>query len=404
MTADLTKVRQVLFNLISNAAKFTEHGTITLDVSREQAGEEWVRLSVSDTGIGMSPEQRVRLFEPFMQADASTTRKYGGTGLGLNISRRFCEMMGGSISVASEPGKGSTFTVRLPATLPSADRGESQGPGPVLVIHHDAVERELLQRCLRDEGLEVRVAAESAAGLRLAATLRPSLVLVDALMPHLDGWAVARRLHSSPDLASTPVILWTQEHPEMSDLALDAVDCVAKPITAAKVHALVEKYQPAARTAQVLVIDDDPNTRQVLGRMLRRQGWTVAEASDGNSALRLLAQTQPALIILDLLMPGMDGFLFLNKVEANPEWRDIPVVVVTSKDLSPDERRQLKGSVRILEKGAYSRETLLREVRQAVEAHAAEPSSSPKPFQRGDGPPREGRPMAASTQHAPVNP
>jgi PAS domain S-box-containing protein len=383
MHADLTKVRQILFNLVSNACKFTTDGTITLDVTRgKDADRPLLTFRVSDSGIGMTPEQVGRLFQPFTQADASTTRKYGGTGLGLTISKRFCEMMGGEVAVSSEPGKGTTFTVRLPAWVGLAPEEKSdptvpQGPAGaaiVLIVDDDPAVRDFLARFLSAEGLRAVTAADGEEGVRLARQMRPALILLDVLMPRMDGWAVLAALKADPLLQDTPVVMLTIVNETEMGYMLGASEYVTKPIDRERLAAALRKYHVTGQDAQVLIVEDDEPTRQVLRRTLAKQGWTVAEAQNGRVGLECVARHKPELILLDLIMPEIDGFEFLVELRKNEAWQTIPVVVLTSKDLAPDERRRLTGNVeRILQKGAYSRDTLLREVRKAVALYTTPP-------------------------------
>ena len=375
MHADLTKVRQILFNLLSNACKFTENGTVTLTVSRETiSGADWVALGVADSGIGMTAEQVERLFQPFAQADASTTRKYGGTGLGLVIARHFCEMMGGDVTVDSESGKGSRFTVRLPARV---DRGAQPaevpaataagGAGTVLVIDDEAAVRNLLVRFLTAEGFRPVTAADGQEGLRLAREVRPDVILLDVIMPRLDGWAVLTALKGDPELADIPVVLLTITDDSSMGYLLGATEYLTKPVDTHRLAAVLENYRSAHPQRPVLVVEDDAATRQVLRRALARGGWPVTEAENGRVALHRVAENEPAAILLDLMMPEMDGFRFLTELRQNEAWRSIPVVVLTARDLSSEERLRLRGQVEtILQKGASSREELLREVRKVV--------------------------------------
>jgi PAS domain S-box-containing protein len=375
MYADLTKVRQILFNLVSNASKFTEKGTVSLEVARaKEGGRDWVTFRVRDTGIGMTPEQVAKLFQPFTQADASTTRKYGGTGLGLAITKRFCEMMGGDVTVRSAPDEGSTFTARLPAlaTAPAPAPGEAPVTGPaerttILVIDDDPVVRDFMARSLAGEGVHALTAADGEQGLRLAAQVRPAVIFLDVLMPRTDGWAVLSALKADPDLADTPVVMLTIINDREIGYVLGASEYLTKPVDRGRLAALLRKYHVAGRPAEVLVVDDDEATRQVLRRTLARQGWTVAEAENGRAALAQVARHPPALVLLDLIMPEMDGFEFVAELRKNEAWQSVPVVVLTSKDLASEERRLLSDSVeKIVQKGAYGREALLREVRRIV--------------------------------------
>jgi signal transduction histidine kinase/DNA-binding response OmpR family regulator len=380
MRADLTKVRQSLFNLLSNACKFTERGTITLAVSWEQGeGGDWVTFQVRDTGIGLGPEQLQKLFQAFSQADASTTRRYGGTGLGLVISKHFCQMMGGEIMVESEVGQGSTFTIRLPAGVVDpkvalVPREASPGPAPpargpsVLVIDDDPTVHDLMQRFLAKEGLHMVAASGGEEGLRMAKAVHPAAIILDVLMPGLDGWAVLAALKADPELADIPVIMQTIVDNKQMGYALGAADYLTKPVDWQRLTSLLRKYRCAHPPCPVLVVEDDAAMREVLRRMLEAEGWAVSAAANGREALACLAEGRPDLILLDLMMPEMDGFQFVAEVRKRQEWRSIPIVVVTAMDLTPDDRRRLNGYVeQILQKGAYSRE-LLREIRDLVAA------------------------------------
>jgi PAS domain S-box-containing protein len=380
MRADLTKVRQALFNLLSNACKFTERGTITLGVFREQLdGGAWITFRVTDTGIGITPEQMGKLFQTFAQADVSTTRKYGGTGLGLAISRQFCQMMGGDITVESAVGQGSTFTIRLPAevvdrrTAPAPLREGAlpvpEGAPTVLVIDDDPTVHDLLQRFLSREGFRMVAAAGGDEGLRLAKELRPAVITLDVLMAGMDGWAVLTALKADDATADIPVIMLTIIDEKQMGYALGAVDYLTKPIEWERLAAMLQKYRCAHPPCPVLIVEDHAETREMLRRFLEREGWAVTEAANGREALERVAANQPELIVLDLMMPEMDGFSFIEALRQNAAWQSIPIVVVTAKDLTPDDRRRLNGTVeQILQKGAYSREELLREIHGLVAA------------------------------------
>jgi GAF domain-containing protein/CheY-like chemotaxis protein len=378
MRADLTKLRQALFNLLSNACKFTERGAVSLAVTREAAPDgEAIVFAVSDTGIGMTPEQTARLFEEFGQADATTTRRYGGTGLGLALSRRLCRMMGGDISVASEPGRGSTFTIRLPAEVreparetpaPTAREAVAAGASTVLVIDDDAAVRDLMARFLGKEGFRVVTAAGGEEGVRHARELQPDVITLDVLMPGMDGWSVLAALKADPGLADIPVVMLTMLDDRNLGYALGAADYLTKPIDRERLVAVLGRYR---RDLPVLVVDDDADFRDLARRMLEREGYAVIEADNGRAALDRLRDATPGVILLDLMMPEMDGFDFVAAVRANAAWRSLPIVVITAKDLSPEDHERLNGYVaRVLQKGALSRETLLGEVRDLVAASA----------------------------------
>ena len=380
MVADQTRVRQIILNLLSNACKFTGNGDVRVEAARESMnGLDWLILSVSDTGIGMTKEQMARLFREFSQADPSTTRKYGGTGLGLAISRRLCNHMGGDISVESEPGQGSTFTIRLPVESDTTDESTTRrlqpvpvavaegGSNTVLVIDDDPTVRQMMRRYLQREGFRVVTAADGEEGLRIAARIVPSVITLDVVMPEKDGWDVLRSLKSDPRLSGIPVIMLSIVDEKNKGYALGASDYVVKPVNRQQLVSVLEKYRMSDSTNRVLVVEDDPDTRRRLHNMLSEEGWEVDEAENGRLALDRLSDVQPNLILLDLMMPEMDGFEFLVELRNNQQRKTIPVVVVTGADLSDADHRNLNGGVeKILRKSAYSREELFEEVRAVV--------------------------------------
>ena len=383
MRADLTKVRQTLFNLLSNACKFTQGGVISLRATRERLdGARWITFRISDTGIGMSPEQSSKLFQAFTQADASTSRRYGGTGLGLAISQKFCHMMGGEIIVDSALGQGSTFTVRLPAEVmepkatqtpfnepAAAGLQATEGTPAVLVIDDDPTVHDLMNRFLGKEGLRIVAATSGEEGIRLARETHPAVITLDVLMPGMDGWAVLTALKSDPDLVDIPVIMLTIMDEKHMGYALGAADYLTKPIDWERLTGLLLRYECARPPCPLLVVEDDASLREMLRRRLEKEGWTVIEAENGRVALERMTERQPDLILLDLMMPEMDGFQFLDEIRKHNAWRSIPVIVVTAKELAAEDRLRLNGSVeKILQKGAYSREDLIREVRDLVTA------------------------------------
>jgi PAS domain S-box-containing protein len=378
MRADITKVRQSLFNLLSNACKFTEHGTITLEMKREGAK---VLFKVRDTGIGMTSEQMDKLFEAFTQADASMTRRFGGTGLGLVISRRFCRMMGGDIHVESELGQGTTFTITLPANVMDpaeepvrADEpAEASYPQPpagasvVLVIDDDPRVHDLLKRSLAREGFRVEAASTGEEGLRLARQLRPEAITLDVMMPGMDGWAVLSALKNDPELADIPVVMMTIVDDQNMGYALGAAEYLTKPVDRDRLASVLKKYAGNGQSRSALVVDDEPEVREMLRRDLESHGWAVVEAPNGRVALEKLQERRPAVILLDLMMPEMNGFQFVEELRKNADWREIPVVVVTAKNLTQEERVLLDSQVGlVLQKGAYQSEELLRETGRLV--------------------------------------
>ncbi|HYO45569.1 MAG TPA: GAF domain-containing protein [Gemmatimonadota bacterium] len=383
MRSDVTRIRQVLLNLLSNACKFTQGGTVRLTVAREAGeGGEWLRFLVSDDGIGMTPDQLERLFQAFTQASASTSARFGGTGLGLAISRQFCRMMGGDIQVVSEEGAGSTFTVRLPAVTPTrvpeaapgyvADADEAPSgsvAGTVLVVDDEPTARELMARHLRRAGYQVVEAADGRAGLEAARACRPDVITLDVLMPQMDGWAVLKELKSDPALADIPVIMATITDERNLGIALGASEYLTKPIDRERLAAILARYSRADAPRRVLVVEDDEAARALIRRALEAEGWEVDEAENGRVALERLAETEPALVLLDLMMPEMDGFEFLETLRGGADPSGVPVVVITAKELTEEDHLRLNGGVeRIVQKG--SRDRFLREVRDFVALHA----------------------------------
>ncbi|HTS30328.1 MAG TPA: response regulator [Bryobacteraceae bacterium] len=383
MRADLTKVRQGLFNLLSNASKFTKSGNIELKVrSEEGTSRPWVAFEVRDSGIGMTPEQTGKVFEAFTQADASTTRKYGGTGLGLTITRKFCELMGGNISVASEIGHGTTFTIRLPVEVRDPKAAEQAAPpveatacpasaktpteGCVLIIDDDQTVREMMQSFLGKEGYQVECATGGEEGLRRAKELRPDVITLDVAMPRMDGWSVLSALKADPDLHDIPVIMLTMVDNKSMGYALGAAEYMMKPINRDRLIAVIRKYGSPPSQHPVLVVEDDPDTRYILKNTLEKDGWTVQTAANGRIALELATGRMPGLVLLDLMMPEMDGFTFIDELRRVPAGRRIPVIVLTAKDLTAEDRRRLNGYVeRVVSKGTNT-ESLLGEVRELV--------------------------------------
>ena len=381
---DLTKLRQALFNLLSNAAKFTEGGTITLAAGKEIRDDaEWIKLSVSDTGIGIREDKLEAVFEEFSQADDSTTRDYGGTGLGLPISRRFCRMMGGDITVTSKIGKGTTFTIELPtqvvaeeaaATTVQPEHLEAKevlpGVRPILVVDDDPDSRELLQRTLESDGFSVVTASTGEEGLELARELNPSLITLDVLMPSMDGWSVLQEVKADPELEHIPVMMISIAGDKDLGYTLGAVESLTKPVDRDKLRQLASQYAVPAGGGRALVVDDDEGIRSLFKRALADDGWTVDEAENGAVGLDLATRNRPDLVLLDLMMPVMDGFEFVMHYRQLEGCRQTPIIVVTAKDLDQNEREKLLSGVeRIVEKGALTKQQLLKQVRELVSHH-----------------------------------
>ncbi|MBW3572081.1 MAG: response regulator, partial [Gemmatimonadetes bacterium] len=416
MHADQMKVRQGLYNLLSNAVKFTRDGTVTVTAVREgMDGQEWMVFRVADTGIGLSADQIVRLFQDFTQADTSTTRRFGGTGLGLALTRRFCQMMGGDVTVHSVPGEGSVFTIKLPivvsgtpaepvdeaapaaaaaaaalgaAVIASHDCVGGDGAdaptdaGCVLVIDDDPVQRDLMQRFLGTEGFNVRAAASGREGLRLARQIHPVAITLDVMMPEMDGWSVLRALKADAALRDIPVVMLTMVDDPDRGFALGASDYATKPVNRQGLSRILRKHTCPHPPCPVLLVDEDAAARARTRRVLEKEGWKVCEAENGVKALECLERERPHLILLDLMMPEMDGFEFAERVRQHPEWRSIPIVVLSSRDVSEAERLRLNGQVEsVLRKEGGSREGLLLQVRDLLDEWVAPPDTT---VMRGD--------------------
>ena len=363
---DKTKLRQNLFNLLSNAAKFTEGGDIVLRARRyAEGGTEWLEFAVKDTGIGMSEAQQAKLFQAFSQADSSTTRNYGGTGLGLAITKAFVKMLGGTIGMESAPGEGSTFSFRIPAFCPRAEAPPA-GPaspaghrGRVLVIDDEVRARKSLADAIRAGGFEVEEAESGAAGLALARAAPPDAIVLDVIMPEQDGWSVLQEIKSDERLCGVPVVLATVVSDREMGLAFGAAGHLTKPVEAAELVRMLDALAGGA-AREVLVVDDDPSTRAFCRRILLREGWAVREAPDGIRGLEEIRARRPALVLLDLMMPGMDGFEVLRSLQETPELSDLPVIVITSKDLTRSEIDWLQArTTDLVRKGVTGRAELV---------------------------------------------
>lgn len=391
MHTDQTKVRQTLYNLLSNACKFTDHGKVTLEARREIIDDlETIVFTVTDTGVGMTPEQINHVFEPFTQADASTSRRFGGTGLGLTLSRRFAEMLGGAITAESTPNVGSKFTVRLPAnsagsTSVSGRTKSVTSPRPgadtVLVIDDEPAVHDLLTRTLNKHGFTVEIARNGEEGLRLARKLQPTAITLDVMMPGMDGWTVLSVLKSDPQLCDIPVVMLTIVDTDNMGYALGAADYLTKPIDRDRLLSVLSRYRASRSSLHALVVEDDESSRHMMRRALEGEGWNVEEAENGRLALESVQRKKPGIILLDLMLPEMDGFEFLDQLRSRPEGKNIPVVVITARDLTSDDRVRLNGHVsRVLMKGAFQLPDLLAEVGQLVLTRVrAQPKTYPNP-------------------------
>ena len=380
--SDLTKLRQTLFNLLSNASKFTDGGTITLSAA-PVPDSDTVVFKVTDTGIGMTPEQLSKLFQAFTQADASTTRKYGGTGLGLAISRKFCQLLGGDITVESTENVGSTFIVTLPRIAPAlpeqpAEQSEHlpavvqetplnpDGRPVVVAIDDDPDMLTLISRNLSREGYSVVTASTGQEGIRLVNELHPVAVTTDILMPGMDGWMVMDSIKSNPATSRIPVILVSVSDTRDMGVSLGAFEFVSKPVDWNRL-AVILRGIAATASGHLLVVEDDADMQELWLRNLTKDGYSVETATNGRDALEKVAAKRPAAILLDLMMPEMDGFEFLARLRSTKDGAAIPVIVVTAKQLSAADTAFLKDRVQaVMQKAGNDIDSVLDAIRRQV--------------------------------------
>jgi signal transduction histidine kinase/CheY-like chemotaxis protein len=397
MYADPDKISRILTNLLSNACKFTKQGAIALRaVCENRDGRDWLVLTVADTGRGIDAAQQIKIFTPFPKI-MSKAENPEGTGLGLSNCKGYCEAMGGTIGFISEPGRGTTFTVSLP--LRPGEDGQRVPPGRrdlkaareevqvppgrrdlpsncILVIDDEVEIRNLMQRFLEKLGFAVEMAATGDEGVARARQCRPVLITLDALMPGRDGWAVLKDLKSDPQTCDIPVIMVSVLDDKYKGFALGASDYITKPIDWERLTRTLHRFRSEVATAPVLVVDDDPEIRAMAGRQLAARGWAVLEAPNGQAALQSLSETPPRAILLDLLMPVMDGFEFLRELRGHEQWSQIPVVVITAKELTAAEREQLTGRVvQIIQKESLHWDALEMEINRLVAQHARDAGS-----------------------------
>jgi signal transduction histidine kinase/response regulator RpfG family c-di-GMP phosphodiesterase/putative methionine-R-sulfoxide reductase with GAF domain len=374
--ADGTRVRQVLLNLISNATKFTESGKIILNADHNR---DCVTLSVTDTGLGIPQEKLGDVFEEFTQVDGSTTRRFGGTGLGLPISRHFVEMHGGKIAVESQVGVGSTFRVTLPIhrqtepeAVPITDEPEEALRAVerrlILVVDDDTGVISLYQRYLEGEGYQVVGVANGEEVLDKAIELQPFAITLDVLMPTKDGWQVLQELKDCPQTQHIPIIICSIISNKGLAFSLGAADYLVKPVMEEELLAALSRLNQGDQETKVLMIDDQADDILLIRRILEAQPqYRLIEAYDGQSGINLVRKSKPDLIILDLMMPEIDGFAVLETLKREPDTRDIPVIVVTAKVLTEEERHRLLGQVEaLLRKGLFSERELLEDLHKAL--------------------------------------
>jgi signal transduction histidine kinase/DNA-binding response OmpR family regulator len=375
MFSDVVKIRQCLLNLLSNASKFTRDGRITLRVERVVEGPRtYLRFDVIDSGPGIPAAELDRLFEPFHQLESTSVRGKGqGTGLGLAITRRLTRMLGGDTLVQSEPGIGSTFTLSLPEEINPGALNAAPPLGPsdkptVLVIDDDTAIHGLVRRLFDKHPVEVAVARNGEEGIRMARILNPRVITLDVIMEGADGWEILRRLKADPQLSRIPVILMSILDTHGDPRGILAEEVFTKPVDVDRLSSAILRHAAAGRAHSALIVDDNPDARGLLRRQLHSLGWTIHEAADGAEALEKCATLLPGVVVLDLMMPNVDGFEFLSRFRATEAGRDTPVLVVTAMDLDTSQRQRLKQqAAAVLSKSALRGNDLIAQVLATLE-------------------------------------
>jgi signal transduction histidine kinase/CheY-like chemotaxis protein len=369
---DLAKFKQILFNLLSNAAKFSPP-TSPIVVSARYIGtneeDGTITVSVADQGIGIDPRHHQLIFEEFRQVDGSAKREFGGTGLGLALVKKFAELQGGSVRVDSAPGRGSTFSFTLPVRSRAAvvSRGaelaemEQRVADRVLVVEDDANAYDLIASALSSAGFLCLRARHGEEALRLAREAQPVAVTLDLVLPGMDGWEVLKRLKTTPETCDIPVVIISMVDNRELGVALGADDYFIKPVDRDRLLSRIREVCAARPRPRLLLIDDDAAVHSLLGEELA--GYSLDSAYSGEEGLRSARDNAPDVIILDLMMPGMSGFEVADSLKEHPGTAHIPILVLTSKDISADERRELQKKVTtFVQKGKSAREQLLREI------------------------------------------
>jgi len=369
--ADTIRVRQVMINLISNAAKFTEEGAITINVGshRTENGRKMVRISVTDTGSGISEKDQEKLFQAFSQVDASPTRKSGGTGLGLSICKQLINMHGGEIWVESEEGKGSTFHFSLPLYNKELEPGED-GDKTILTIDDDMQVIGLYERYLQPQGYKVISLTEPSRAVEVAKQVKPFAITLDIMMPGLDGWSVLDALKLDPETRNIPVIICSIVEDIERGFNLGASDYLVKPILEEDIVNSLDRLNADGLIHEVLVVDDNPNDLRLIGKMLNDDGrYKPILAEGGRSGWSVISSGNPPhAIILDLFMPEMDGFQILEQMQSDRVLREIPTIVISGMDVTPEQKNQLKEfGQRLLTKGAFNEKELLTSIQRSLD-------------------------------------
>ena len=377
-TADERKLKQILLNLLSNAVKFTpDDGALSLKAVLQR---DSVEISVTDTGIGIEPEFQQKIFDEFIQVGDHLPKREG-TGLGLALTKKFIELHGGQIRVQSAKGQGSTFTFTLPVLPTPEKRLAPTGAQPdghpnantplVLVVEDDPAAAKLLSIYLSEAGFSVEVAPDGDAGFEKAKTLRPALITLDILIPKTDGWELLTRLKADQATASIPVVVVSIIDEPGRGFSLGAADYLMKPVDrevlVRVMQRVVQNHAPNQHGKSVLVIDDDPVVLELMEAVLRPEGFEVLKAIDGGQGVQIARERRPALVVLDLLMPEMNGFEVVDEMHGSPQTAGIPIVVLTNRSLSGEEKNRLNGRIiAIRQKSEFNRADFVAQVRSLL--------------------------------------
>ncbi|MDR4498373.1 MAG: response regulator [Candidatus Scalindua sp.] len=374
--ADRVKFKQILYNLLSNAIKFTsENGNI---VTKASIIDDMLQVSVADSGIGMKPEDQEKVFKEFWQADSSFSRKYQGTGLGLALTKRIVEMHGGKIWFESEYGKGSTFYFMLPLkaifSIPKSKVNEARLHKPagndvkaILVVEDNRMAADLLTVYLTNAGYNVIVAKDGKEAIKKAKEMKPLLITLDIILPKLDGWDVLSELKNSQDTADIPVIIVSVTENKDIGYSLGAASYLMKPVDRKilinTVNIITSNLSAKDKPVEILVVDDEEKDVKYVSTVLNGAGFKVLTAYGGKAGIELAISKNPDLIILDLMMPDISGFDVVENLRKHPVARNIPIVICSAKDITPEDKKKLNGNIMaIVQKGSHTKEELLLEI------------------------------------------